>query len=120
VTPLVAVWLDGFAYFSTGPEEQKAINLETNSSVALTTGCNRWDDGLDVVVEGSAERVTDPPLLERLAALWAEKWDGRWQFEPRDGMFHHVGGPANVFRIVPTKVLAFGRPDFTQTRHVFR
>lgn len=29
VTPLVAVWLDGAPHFSTGPAEQKAVNLST-------------------------------------------------------------------------------------------
>ena len=51
VTPLVAVWLDGVLHFCTGPGEQKALNLEGNPQVALTTGCNGWEDGLDVVVE---------------------------------------------------------------------
>src|SRR5437660_9581230 len=80
VTPLVTVWLDDALHFCTGPAEQKARNLAANSNVVLTTGCNRWDEGLDVVVEGEARRVTDPPTLERLAAAWSEKWDGRWTY----------------------------------------
>ena len=51
VTPLVAVWLDDAIHFCTGPAEQKAINLKRNARVSLTTGCNQWDRGLDVVVE---------------------------------------------------------------------
>src|SRR4051794_25784659 len=78
VTPLVAVWLEDAAYFTTGAAEQKAVNLAANPRVILTTGCNTWDRGLDVVVEGAAERVTDDALLHRLAAAWAGKWDGRW------------------------------------------
>jgi hypothetical protein len=35
--------------------------------VVLTTGCNRWNEGLDVVVEGEAVRVTDEEMLKRLA-----------------------------------------------------
>ena len=66
VTPLVAVWLDGAIYFSTGPTEQKAMNLRGNPHVILTTGCNHWDAGLDVVVEGDAVQVTDENMLERL------------------------------------------------------
>jgi Pyridoxamine 5'-phosphate oxidase len=54
VTPLVAVWLDGALYFCTGDTEQKAVNLAANPHVILTTGCNRWDGGLDVVLEGDA------------------------------------------------------------------
>src|SRR5436305_4480252 len=59
VTPLVAVWLDGTIHFSTGPTEQKAINLRGNPHVILMTGCNDWKGGLDVVVEGDAIQVTD-------------------------------------------------------------
>jgi pyridoxine/pyridoxamine 5'-phosphate oxidase len=58
VTPLVAVWLDDAIYFATGPDEQKAVNLRTNQNVILTTGCNEWERGLDVVVEGEAVQVT--------------------------------------------------------------
>src|SRR6187431_1848903 len=68
VTPLVAVWLDDALHFSTGPDEQKARNLASNPRVALTTGANDWQSGLDVVVEGEAVRVTDAQQLVRLAA----------------------------------------------------
>src|SRR6478672_606116 len=65
VTPLVAVWLDGAIYFSTGSREQKAVNLRTNQNVILMTGCNEWERGLDVVVEGEAVRVIEESVLER-------------------------------------------------------
>jgi predicted pyridoxine 5'-phosphate oxidase superfamily flavin-nucleotide-binding protein len=52
VTPLVSVWLDDAVHFTTGPGEQKARNLASNPHVVMTTGCNRWDQGLDVMVEG--------------------------------------------------------------------
>lgn len=121
VTPLVAVWADGAAYFCTGPTEQKAINLERNPAVVLTTGCNDWERGLDVMVEGSAERVTDLGTLERLAAAWRDKWDGSWQFEARDdGFYHDNGGLAYVFRIAPVKVLSFAKGEsFSHTTHRF-
>ena len=66
-SPLVAVWLDGALHFSTGADEQKAVNLRTNAHVILTTGCNQWDRGLDVVVEGDADQVDDDSTLRRLA-----------------------------------------------------
>jgi nitroimidazol reductase NimA-like FMN-containing flavoprotein (pyridoxamine 5'-phosphate oxidase superfamily) len=120
VTPLVAVWLDGALHFSTGPDEQKAVNLRGNPHVTLTTGCNTWDRGLDVVVEGDAVRVTDDGTLERLAAAWAAKWKGQWQFQVRDGAFYHDnGGPALVFSVRPSKILAFGKGNFSHTRHRF-
>jgi nitroimidazol reductase NimA-like FMN-containing flavoprotein (pyridoxamine 5'-phosphate oxidase superfamily) len=120
VTPLVAVWLDDALHFTTGETEQKAVNLRGNPNVILTTGCNRWDRGLDVVVEGKAVQLTDDDVLERLAEAWATKWDGRWHYEVHDGAFHHEdGGTASVFSVTPAKVLTFAKGAFSQTRHWF-
>jgi general stress protein 26 len=119
MSPLVAVWLDGALHFSTGADEQKALNLRANPHVLLTTGCNQWDRGLDVVVEGDAIQTTDDTTLQRLADAWRSKWDGRWQFEARDGGFHHEAGAALVFSVAPAKVLAFSKGTFTHTSHRF-
>jgi hypothetical protein len=118
-SPLVAVWLDGALHFCTGEGEQKAINLQHNSHVILLSGCNRWDDGLDVVVEGDAVQVTDDVTLQRLAAAWATKWDGRWKYQTSNGRFLHEGEEALVFSVRPSKVLAFGKGTFTHTRYRF-
>jgi general stress protein 26 len=120
VTPLVTVWLDERLHFCTGPDEQKARNLGTNPNVVLTTGCNTWGDGLDVVVEGEAVRVTDRATLGRLAARWATKWDGSWVYDVVDGGFAHGGdahGPVHVYAVRAAKVLAFGKGTFSQTRY---
>jgi general stress protein 26 len=119
VTPLVSVWLDDAVHFTTGPGEQKAVNLASNPHVVITTGCNRWDQGLDVMVEGQAQRVTERATLERLAAAWATKWNGQWRFEVAEGGFAHADadGPALVFAVKPTKVLAFGKGEFSHTRY---
>jgi len=119
LSPLVAVWLDDALHFSTGGAEQKAVNLRANPHVLLTTGCNQWDHGLDVVVEGEAIQVTDGTTLKRLADAWRSKWDGRWQFEAREGCFHHAAGAALVFSVAPAKVLAFRKGTFTHTSHRF-
>ncbi len=119
MSPLVAVWLDRALHFSTGATEQKAVNLRVNPHVILSTGCNQWDRGIDVVLEGEAIQTTDDTTLERLADAWRRKWDGRWQFEAREGCFHHEGGAALVFTVAPTKVLAFGKGTFTHTSHRF-
>jgi general stress protein 26 len=120
VTPLVAVWLDDAIHFCTGATEQKARNLVANPHVTLMTGCNRWDVGLDVVVEGDAVVVLDDDLLTRLAAAWAAKWDGQWQFRPVNGGFQHEdGGDALVFSVRPTKILAFAKGNFSHTRYRF-
>ena len=61
VTPLISVWVDGAAYFCTGSEERKAKNLAKNSNCILTTGCNLLKEGLDIVIEGEAERASTKP-----------------------------------------------------------
>jgi nitroimidazol reductase NimA-like FMN-containing flavoprotein (pyridoxamine 5'-phosphate oxidase superfamily) len=121
VTPLVAVWLEDAIHFATGPLEQKALNLRSNRHVTLTTGCNEWEGGLDVVVEGEAVPVTDEHVLERLAEAWAKKWDGRWRYEVHENVFRHEGGTdaVLVFSVTPAKVLAFAKGTFGQTRHRF-
>src|ERR1700761_2780729 len=75
--PLVGVWHEGAFAFVTGEEEQKQRNLDGNPRVAITTGSNGtdgWKVGKDVVVEGSAVRVTDAGVLETLAAAWYAKY----------------------------------------------
>jgi general stress protein 26 len=122
VTPLVAVWLDDAVHFATGSGEQKAVNLARNPHVVMITGCNRWDQGLDVMVEGEAQPVTDRPTLERLSAAWATKWNGEWQYRVVDGGFAHANGPDGgglvlVFAVRATKILAFGKGEFSHTRY---
>ena len=121
VAPLVAVWHGDSLYFCTGEAEQKAVNLRTNQHVVLTTGCNDRNDGIHVVVEGVANRVTDDALLIETRRR-ATKWDGSWQFEARDGAFHHEtdGGdhPALVFEVAIDKVLSFDKEGGAATRHL--
>ena len=117
VTPLPAVLQDDVMHFCTGAEEQKGVNLARNPHCTLTTGTNTWKVGLDVVIEGSARRVTGQERLQRLADAWASKYNGDWQFEVVGDAFHHEGGEALVYEVVPTKVLAFAKGDFAQTRY---
>ena len=42
-----------------------------NPHVVLTTGCNCWDEGVDVAVEGKAIQVTDEYVLRRVAGAFA-------------------------------------------------
>ena len=126
VTPLVAVWHDGAIHFTATDTAQKTVNLRGNPHVILTTGCNDWKEGLDVVVEGDAVRITDQDTLERLASVWATKWDGSWKFLVRDGCFyvydeHGVldSDSIFVFSVKPTKVFAFAKGHISHTRHQF-
>jgi general stress protein 26 len=118
LTPLPAIWLDGTLYFCVGSDEQKARNLESNPECALAAGANQFRSGLDVVVEGTAARVTGPAQLRRLADTWKSKLD--WDFVVTDGGFLDPAGRTGlVFAVTPAKVLAFGKSPYSQTRYRF-
>jgi general stress protein 26 len=118
VTPLLAVWQDEALYFCTGPTERKADNLAHNAHCILTTGCNTFAEGVDLVVEGDAKQINDEAVLQRLADQWATKYD--WHFDVRDGAFYGDGGRADVYEVRPAKVLGFGKGEtFSQTRWRF-
>ncbi len=115
VTPLIGVMEDAAVHFCTGLREQKARNLEHNNQLALTTGNNSWAQGVDVVVEGAAVRITDQEALQRLADAYEAKYGSEWHFDVGDGVFVTSGGTAAVFRIEPAKVLAFAKEQHAQT-----
>ena len=119
VAPLPAVWHEDRLYFCTGADEQKAVNIELNPRVALTTGNNRWKEGLDVVVEGPAVRIRDDSSLQVLADLWRSKYSGDWDYQVGNGVFIHGPGEAIVFEVSPVKVLSFAKGRFAQTRYRF-
>jgi general stress protein 26 len=119
VTPLVAAWLDGTLHFATGPRERKAMNLAESPHCVVTTGCNSWAEGVDVVLEGDAVRVTDEARLLKLQARYESKYD--WHFDVRKGSFwNDAGGEAYVFAVAPITAFGFtkGNP-FSQTRWRF-
>jgi general stress protein 26 len=119
VTPLIGVYEDGAMHFCTGLREQKARNLERARHVALTTGNNAWAQGLDVVVEGIATRVTDRDALQRLADAYEAKYGSDWKFEVGDGVFGEGDDAVAVFRIEAAKVLAFAKEPHAQTTYRF-
>jgi hypothetical protein len=63
-----AMWAEDTLWFVTGPATRKARNLAVNPR--CTVSCRL--PGIDVVLEGVAQRVTDPATLERLAAVYRE------------------------------------------------
>ena len=119
VTPLVGVAEGATVCFCTGLREQKARNLEHSKHVALTTGTNTWAQGLDVVVEGIAVRVTDRDALQQLADAFEAKYGSAWHFEVGDDGFGTGDDAGPVFRIDPAKVLAFAKQPHAQTRYRF-
>jgi uncharacterized pyridoxamine 5'-phosphate oxidase family protein len=121
VTPLVAVWRSGALHFTTGDKEQKYANLQANPHVVLTTGCNDWRDGVDIVLEGDARQGADQRELEDLSTVFQTKWDGdTWGFTAREGKFFHPGGfEVQLFSVRPRTVYAFAKGTFGHTVHRF-
>src|SRR3954465_10223689 len=73
-----AAWYDGHAYFQTGRQTRKARNLEVHPACTLSAARGASRTGIALVFEGLAERVTDGPTLEAVAAVWR---DGGWAAE---------------------------------------
>ena len=119
VTPLITAWVDGALWITTGAHERKAQNLAVNPRCTLTTGCNQLHGGLDLVVEGTAERVTDGDQLRRVAAAFEDKYGAEWHFDVGDGVFSHGPGQALVFRVAPVTAYGFGKAPYSHTRYTF-
>jgi hypothetical protein len=122
VTTIAGLWLDESFYFCTGTGEQKAKNLARNPQCAVTTGCNLFASGLDIVLQGEARLVTDEPLLRKLADDYRDKYDGFFDFEVRNcAFFSEEGGTALVYRVDATKAFGFSKgAPFSQTRWTFK
>ena len=75
-----ALWLDGDFYITAGPGTRKARNLATNPACTLSVRL----EGIDLILEGEASRVTDQPTLEEAARLYRE---GGWPAEVEGDAF---------------------------------
>ncbi len=73
-----ALWVDGLFYFTSGAGTRKSQNLAENPNCVITVAL----DGLDLVVEGTAEKVTDHATVERLAERYAAQG---WPASASDG-----------------------------------
>jgi general stress protein 26 len=124
VTPVIAAQHEGVLYFSTGPEEQKAKNLAHDAHCALTTGRNSLTEGMDVIVEGRAERVRDPAVLEDMIGAYEAKYGAH--ITSPEGTFHGMSeairkGAVAAFALVPATAYGFGRDQgvYSHTRWTF-
>jgi len=69
-----AAWHDGDLYFTASPDSRKARNLAADPACTLSARLA----GIDLVVEGTAARVTDAGVLEQLVAIYRA---GGWPAE---------------------------------------
>jgi pyridoxine/pyridoxamine 5'-phosphate oxidase len=74
VAAVGALWVNDRFYFTSGPRTRKSKNLAAKANCAISVSL----DDLDVVVEGSAHKVTDTATLERVVSLYASLgWPAR-------------------------------------------
>jgi Pyridoxamine 5'-phosphate oxidase len=71
VTGIGALWVDGTFWFETGGATRKARNLARDPRCSLSLATQDFD----LVVEGTAHKVTEPATVASLAARWAS---GGW------------------------------------------
>jgi nitroimidazol reductase NimA-like FMN-containing flavoprotein (pyridoxamine 5'-phosphate oxidase superfamily) len=122
VTPLLGIWLAGALYFCTGSNERKAKNLGQNRQCILTTGSNNLD-GLDLVVEGEAAKVSDRTELRAVADTYESKYGAR--LTAPEGTWFGLGDTIRndevlVYKVAPSAAYGFAKgTTFSQTRWAF-
>lgn len=110
VRPLGIVPHGGAWYFNSSVDTVKTANLARDGRCALTLAT----DPFDLVLEGTAVRVTDSAELSAIAALYAEDWPCEVDGDALTAGFSAPSGgkpPYYVFRVDPDRVYAFGTQE---------
>ena len=102
VMPVGILWYDDAFWFTAGAGTQKAKNIARDRRCVVSIATT----GIDIVAEGTAEKVTDEPTLQRLADAYGA---GGWHPTVKDGAFWHeysapsAGPPPwDLYRVTPT------------------
>jgi hypothetical protein len=77
VTGIGGLWLRRAFWFQTGQATRKARNLARDARCTLSVATEEFD----LVIDGEAHEITDPPVVADLAGRWAA--DG-WPARPDD------------------------------------
>ena len=113
VVPLGALWVDGAYYFTAGAATRKARNLAHDPHCVVTVATHDFE----LVVEGTAARVTDRATAQRIADIYSA--DG-WKVTVDDTEFALRGEysapsagppPWAVYKVMPETVFAFGTSE---------
>lgn len=75
-----ALWHKGDVFIVSGPNTQKSHNLAGNPACTLSVKL----EGIDLIMEGEAQRITDTPTLEEAAKLYRESG---WPVEAQGDAF---------------------------------
>jgi general stress protein 26 len=121
VMPLFAVWSDGSLYFTSNESARKAKNLALNPHCVITVA----GEGLDLIVEGEAQKVRDEATLQRIADLYHAKYG--WLVTVSEGAYDAPFGapsaglpPYELYQVDLTKAFGLGTEEpFGATRWRF-
>ncbi len=107
----LGVWHDGALWFSSSRQSRKTRNLAADPRCVVTT-----ENAVEpVVIEGTAEVVTDPEALARMLALENAKYQTDYSIELLDPAVNAT------IRVRPRWAFGLAEEDFTgsPTRWVF-
>jgi hypothetical protein len=106
VAAVGALWVDGKIYFVTGARTRKGRNLAANPGCVFSVSLS----GIDLVLEGTAIRITDRPTLLRLAQRFAAQgWPASVENQAMTAEYSAPSAgppPWNLYVLRPT--MAFG------------
>ena len=103
VMPVWGVWADGHLWFSSGLRSRKARNVAADPRCTVTT-----DDARNpVVLDGTAERVTDAPRIARFLDAVNGKYAAALTVDFLDP------GINGTYAVRPRRVIALSEEDFS-------
>jgi hypothetical protein len=109
--PLGAIWFDDALYFTTGAGTRKGKNLAHNEQCVITVAAK----GIELVIEGRAEKVRDEAKLQRLAQRYRA---GGWPATVSDGAFTaeysapSAGPPPwDVYEVTPVTIFGLATAE---------
>lgn len=108
VTGVGTLWADGAFWFESGDRTRKARNVQRDPRCTVSVALHEFD----LVVNGEAEKVSDPETVARMATLWAaEGWPCRVDESgvalTADYSAQSAGPPPwYVYRITPQRATA--------------
>jgi hypothetical protein len=111
VMPVGVLFLGDAAYFNAGENTQKAKDLAHDPHCVITVATRPFD----LVVEGTATRVTDQAEVERIARAFA---GGGWHPTAKEGVLYadfsapSAGPPPwHVYEVTPHTIYALGTAE---------
>jgi hypothetical protein len=111
LTPVGFVQLDGVWYFTSGPGTRKSRNIAADPRCVVSVATRPFD----LVIEGTAERVTGADQLRSVAEKYNDDgWPARVEGDAVTAEYSAPSAgppPWHVYKIVPETVFAFGTAE---------